>query len=98
MIPDAFLLIHELPQCTHALFLGSCWIHHSSLQLPEAPKCFPVPLVQGIAASIGTSDFFLHVDGFFIFTIFRIVELNASQPSSIMELWLSFAHSYFSFF
>ena len=26
-------------------------------------------------------------DGFFIFTIFRIDEINASQPSSIIELW-----------
>ena len=36
MIPNACLLIRELPHCTHALFLESCWILHSSLQFPEA--------------------------------------------------------------
>ena len=36
MIPNAFSWTHEPPRCMHALFIESCWIHHSSLQFPEA--------------------------------------------------------------
>ena len=39
---------------------------------------FFVPTLQGIAASIGTSNFFLRFDGLLLLSIFRIDEVDAS--------------------
>ena len=52
-------------------------------------KSFFVPFLQGIAASIGTSNFLLAFFwGFSKFSIFWINEINASQPPSVIEFWL----------
>ena len=50
---------------------------------------FFVPMLQGIAACRGNSNFFLaFFDGLFKFSIFRSDETDTSQFSSIVELWL----------
>ena len=79
MIPNVVSWTHEPP----------CWIHHSSHQFPEAwsaslflsCKTLPPPLELPTFSSR-----FCIV--FFIFSIFQIDGMNASQPSSIIELWL----------
>ena len=68
----------------HGLFWESCWIHNFALQLPEAS------IVSFLNSRIHwnfqlSSRIF---DGFFIFSIFRINETNASQSSSIIDFWL----------
>ena len=78
MIPNVVSWTHEPP----------CWIRNSSLQCPESwsaslflsCKALPPPLELPTLSS----RFFV----FFIFSIFQIDEINASQPSSIIELWL----------
>ena len=46
-------------------------------------------LLHGIAVAIGLHNFLLCVfENFWIFSIFRIDDVNASQSSSIIELWL----------
>ena len=70
----------------HAFFLGeSCWIHNFSHSFPK----LGVLLCSSFARhcrihwnfQLSPCDF----DGFFIFTIFQIDEINASHPSSIIE-------------
>ena len=66
-----------------------------------------VPILQSIAASIGTSTFFPALfDGFLALSIFQIEDINTSQFSSFVELWfftcpflfffllISFGHSW----
>ena len=85
MIQNVVSWTRASPRYMHALFLESCWIHNSSLQFPVTESVF-VPSLLGMIASIGTSNFLL--DGFFMFSIFRITEINVSQSWSIVEFWL----------
>ena len=83
MIPNAFSWTHEPPRYMHALFWESYWIQHSSLQFPEVGSLFARHCC--IHWNFQLSRCVL--DGFLIFSIFRIDEINASQPSSIIEFW-----------
>ena len=89
----------------HALSFGFCWILWFRRRLPAACwDAFFVLTLQGIAAAIGTSNFF-HAFFFFFFVdflvlcIFWIDMINASQSSSVCRaLVFSIAHSCFCLF
>ena len=76
----------RLPRHMHTLSFH--WILWSLLpQFLAAPFCrFLVPIWQGIAASIGTFNFFLPFCGFLVFSILRINEVNFSQSSRCRTL------------
>ena len=88
MIPNVFSWTHAPPRCMHVLSSESYWIRNSSRPFPESRsaslflfcKALPLPLELQLFPCI--------FDGFFIVTIFRIDEINASQSSSIIEFWL----------
>ena len=86
MIPSVVSWTHEPPRYMHGLSLESCWIHGSSHQFPELERFF-VPFLQSMPHPLELPTFSSHFS-FFIFSIFRIDEINASQSSSIIEYWL----------
>ena len=86
MVALLALWIHELPQYKRTSFLEPCWMLEASLQLPVS--CSDFPFLFFARHSRVHRNFQLSpcvFDGFFIFTIFRIDETNASQPSSIVD-------------
>ena len=89
MIPNAFPWTHEPPRCVNALFFFGILLNSSLFASVSKPGGVLLCsfFLQSIAASIGTSNFLLaFFDGFFIFIIFCIDEIHASQSSSIIEL------------
>ena len=80
MIPNVVSWTHEPPRCMHSLSLKSCWIHNSSLQFPGSWSASLFFFLQGIAASIGTSNYFL---------AFMVVSLNSPSSRSMKEMPLS---------
>ena len=90
-IPNGFSWIHELPRCVHAFFKKKI-VLDSSLSLTVHRsffKHFFVPVLQSIAASIIISNFFLaFLMASISLSIFQIDETNASQSSSVVNLWL----------
>ena len=86
MIPDTVSWTHAPPQYVDALFLESCWIHNFALQFPEASIVSLFLSCKAKPHSLELPMFSFIFDGFFFF---RIDETNASQSSSIIELWFS---------
>ena len=80
MVSPGALWIHQLFKRTS--FWDSCWIHNSSLQFPESWR-----VSLSVSCNALPPPMELPTFCFFIFTIFRIDEINASQLSSNIELW-----------
>ena len=87
MIPTVVSWTHAPPRYMHALFLESCWIHNSSLQFSEKGSVSLFLSCKALPPPVQLPTFSCVFDGFFMFTIFRIDEINTSQPSSVTELW-----------
>ena len=85
MIANVVSWTHEPPRYMHALFLESCWIHHSSLQFPEAGSASLFFFARQCRIHWNFQLSPCVFDGFLKFPNFRIDERYASQPSSIIE-------------
>ena len=69
------------------LVLESCWIRHSSHQFSGSWRAYVFLFYKALPPPLELPTF-SHVWSVFVIIIFRIDEISASQPSSIIDLWL----------
>ena len=78
--------LHDL--AVEASTMHACLDSRISLDSPPVSQCQNVFSLQGVSASIGSSNFFLCVlNGFLQLLVIRINRIDASRLSRIVELW-----------